>query len=64
MELRQLQSLLKLIDANFSVSKAADEMFLVQSAVSQHLKKLEEELATELFVRRGKRLVGLTAIGE
>ncbi len=64
MELRQLQSLLKLIDCGFSVSKAADEMFVVQSAVSQHLKKLEDELGAELFVRRGKRLVGLTEIGE
>ena len=64
MELRQLQSLIKLIDCDFSVSKTADEMFLVQSAVSQHLKKLEEELGTDLFIRRGKRLIGLTAIGE
>ena len=38
MGIRQLQSLIKLIDCNYSVSKAADEMFLVQSAVSQHLK--------------------------
>jgi LysR family cys regulon transcriptional activator len=64
MEIRQLQSLIKLIDCNFSVSKAADEMFLVQSAVSQHLKKLEEELGAELFIRRGKRLTGLTIIGD
>ncbi len=64
MELRQLQSLIKLIEANFSVSKAAEEMFLVQSAVSQHIKKLEEELGADLFVRKGKRLVGLTEIGE
>ena len=64
MEIRQLQSLIKLIDCNYSVSKAADEMFLVQSAVSQHLKKLEEELAADLFIRKGKRLIGLTAIGE
>ena len=64
MELRQLQSLIKLIDCNFSVSKAADEMFLVQSAVSQHLKKLEGELGAELFVRKGKRLTGLTSMGE
>jgi LysR family cys regulon transcriptional activator len=64
MEIRQLQSLMKLIDCNFSVSKAADEMFLVQSAVSQHLKKLEEELGSDLFVRKGKRLIGLTSIGE
>ncbi len=64
MELRQLHSLIKLIDCNFSVSKAADEMFLVQSAVSQHLRKLEQELEAELFVRKGKRLIGLTEIGE
>lgn len=64
MEIRQLQSLIKLIECNFSVSKAADEMFLVQSAVSQHLKKLEQELGAELFVRRGKRLTGLTQMGK
>ena len=64
MEIRQLQSLLKLVECNFSVSKAADEMFVVQSAVSQHLKKLEDELEADLFVRKGKRLIGLTEIGE
>ncbi len=64
MELRQLQSLIKLIDCDFSVSKAAEEMFVVQSAVCQHLKKLEDELGADLFVRKGKRLTGLTAIGE
>ena len=64
MEIRQLQSLIKLIDCNFNVSKAADEMFLVQSAVSQHLKKLEDELGADLFIRRGKRLTGLTVIGD
>ena len=64
MEIRQLQSLIKLIDCNFSVSRAAEEMFLVQSAVSQHLKKLEDELEADLFIRKGKRLIGLTEIGE
>jgi len=64
MEIRQLQSLIKLVECNFSVTKAADEMFLVQSAVSQHLKKLEQELGAELFVRRGKRLTGLTQMGK
>lgn len=64
MEIRQLQSLIKLIDCNYSVSKAADEMFVVQSAVSQHLKKLEDELEADLFIRKGKRLIGLTEIGD
>lgn len=63
MEIRQLQSLIKLIECNFSVSRAADEMFIVQSAVSQHLKKLEDELGADLFIRKGKRLIGLTDIG-
>jgi LysR family cys regulon transcriptional activator len=62
-EIRQLQSLIKLIDCHFSVSRAAVEMCLVQSAVSQHLKKLEDELETDLFIRKGKRLTGLTEIG-
>ena len=55
MEIRQLQSLIKLIDCNFSVTQAADEMFIVQSAVSQHLKRLEDELEADLFIRKGKR---------
>ena len=64
MDIRQLQSLIKLIDCNFSVTRAADEMFIVQSAVSQHLKKLEDELEADLFIRKGKRLIGLTEIGD
>jgi LysR family cys regulon transcriptional activator len=64
MDIRQLQSLIKLIDCNYSVTRAADEMFIVQSAVSQHLKKLEDELEADLFIRKGKRLIGLTEIGE
>jgi LysR family cys regulon transcriptional activator len=36
----------------------------VQSAVSQHLARLESELGTQIFVRKGKRLIALTAAGE
>lgn len=63
MELRQLRSLTKLVESDFSVSRAASELNLVQPAVSQHLKQLEEELGTRLFQRQGKRLVGLTESG-
>lgn len=64
MELRQLRSLIMLVESDFSVSRAAKQLHLVQPAVSQHLKQLEEELGTGLFVRHGKRLVGLTETGE
>ena len=64
MELRQLRSLATLVDTRFSVSRTAQRLHLVQPAVSQHIKQLEEELGARLFVRHGKRLVGLTEAGE
>jgi len=64
MELRQLNSLLTLVETDFSVSRTAEKLHLVQSAVSQQLARLEDELGSKLFVRHGKRLTGLTAMGE
>ncbi|MES9852202.1 MAG: LysR substrate-binding domain-containing protein [Candidatus Thiodiazotropha sp. L084R] len=64
MELRQLTSLVALDAAGFNVTLAAKQLYLVQSAVSQHLAQLEQELGTQLFMRKGKRLIGLTAAGE
>jgi LysR family glycine cleavage system transcriptional activator len=45
-----------------SFSKAAEELSLTQSAVSQQLLKLEESVGQSLFFRNGKG-VGLTAAG-
>lgn len=63
MDIRQLNTMITLIQCDFSVSKTAEKLFLVQSAVSQQLKRLEQELDAELFVRKGKRLTGLTELG-
>lgn len=64
MELRQLRSLITLVENGFSVSRAADHLCLVQSAVSQHISRLEEEIGVKLFLRHGKRLINLTETGE
>jgi LysR family transcriptional regulator, cys regulon transcriptional activator len=64
MELRQLNSLVALAESGFNVTQAAEQLCVVQSAVSQHLARLEQELGTQLFVRKGKRLIALTAAGE
>jgi len=64
MELRQLTSLVALAESGFNVTEAAEQLCLVQSAVSQHLARLEQELGTQIFVRKGKRLLALTAAGE
>jgi len=64
MELRELRSFVTAVECGLNVSRAAERLHLVQSAVSQHLARLEEEIGTRLFVRQGKRLVALTAAGE
>lgn len=64
MELRQLASLVAIVEAGFNVTEAASSLHLVQSAVSQQLARLEQELGIRLFTRKGKRLIGLTAGGE
>jgi len=48
---------------HLSFSKAADELFISQSAVSQSIKSLEEELNTSLFIRSTKK-VSLAKEGE
>ncbi len=42
---------------NNSIAAAAGELHITQSAVSQHLSKLEDELKVRLFIRLHKRIV-------
>jgi DNA-binding transcriptional LysR family regulator len=64
MNLNQLELLRVLQETDFNLSKAADKMHVVQSAVSRQLQLLEMELGTPVFERHGKRLLGLTPMGE
>lgn len=64
MNIIQLKTFINIINNNFSVSKTAEQLHLVQSAISQQLKRLEDELGSDLFIRKGKRLTGLTELGE
>ncbi len=48
---------------NMSFSKAADLLFISQSALSKAIRSLETELKTDLFIRSGKKLA-LTRSGE
>jgi DNA-binding transcriptional LysR family regulator len=60
--LRQLRYAAALAEAQ-SFTKAADNEFVVQSALSQQLRKLEDELGVALF-ERTTRSVALTPAGE
>ena len=55
MNSRQLQIFCKVADCG-SVSVAAGQLFLAQSAVSTAIQKLEESLGTKLFERRERRI--------
>lgn len=61
MELRHLRTIVA-VAQHRSLTKAGEELYLSQSAVSQQIRKLEEELGIEVF-RRTSRSVELTAEG-
>ncbi|MUL67569.1 LysR family transcriptional regulator [Mycobacterium sp. CBMA 234] len=62
MNLQQLRYVVALADAR-SFTKAAESMFVVQSALSQQVRRFEDELGVTLFDRT-TRSVSLTASGE
>jgi DNA-binding transcriptional LysR family regulator len=61
MELRHLRSL-EAVARHGSFTRAGEDLHLAQSAISQHVRRLEEELGVEVF-RRSSRSVDLTAEG-
>lgn len=61
-ETSQLQTLVAVARAN-SFSKAAEELHVTQSAISQSIKNLENKVGVKLFKRSGKKVV-LTPEGE
>ena len=64
MNFQQLRIIRETVRRNFNLTEAANALFTSQSGVSKHIKDLEDELGVELFVRRGKRLIGLTEPGK
>jgi len=64
MNLSQIELLRVLQETQLNLSKAAEKMHVVQSAVSRQLQLFEEELGSPLFERSGKKLVALTPLGQ
>lgn len=50
MDLRQMENII-MIEEEKSITKAAEKLFITQSALNQQLQKLEQELGIPLFVR-------------
>ena len=62
MELRHLQSFIYVAET-FSFSIAASRCYVTQSAISQHIKALEDELGCKLLIRTSHNIT-LTEYGE
>jgi LysR family transcriptional regulator, cys regulon transcriptional activator len=62
--LQRLAILQAVVRNEFNVSRAAEELHQSQPGLSRQLGILETEIGAPLFVRRGKRFVGLSGPGE
>ena len=63
MNIQQLRYVFEVARHRLNVSEAAERLFTSQPGVSKQIRLLEDELGIEIFVRHGKRLVGITEPG-
>ena len=64
MNFQQLRIIRETVRQNYNLTEASAALYTSQSGVSKHIKDLEDELGVQLFVRKGKRLLGLTEPGQ
>lgn len=63
-QLKQLETVWHTVVNGYNLSQAATVLHTSQSSLSKHIAALENQLKTDVFVRQGKRLTGLTEMGE
>lgn len=63
MKLQQLRYACEVARQGLNVSLAAEALYTSQPGLSRQIKLLEDELGIAIFVRRGKRLTGVTEPG-
>ena len=63
MNFQQLRFVREAVRRNFNLTDVAAALYATQPGVSRAIKELEDELGVEVFIRRGKRLIGLTEPG-
>ncbi len=64
MKLQQLRYLCETAHQDMNLSRAAKALHTSQPAISKQIQLLEEELGVDIFLRNGKRVVGITQPGQ
>src|SRR5690606_18286357 len=63
MTLQQLRYLCQIADSGFNITEAAKVLHTSQSGISRQVRLLEDELGSEILLREGNRIRGLTEPG-
>lgn len=63
MNFQQLRYVSEALRNDLNLTEASQALNTSQSGVSKQIRELETELGAEIFVRKGKRLTGLTRVG-
>ncbi|WP_443750149.1 LysR family transcriptional regulator [Asticcacaulis solisilvae] len=63
MNFQQLRFVREAVRRDFNLTEVGNALFMSQSGVSKRIRELEDELGVDIFVRKGKRITGLTTAG-
>ena len=64
MNFQQLRFVREALRRDFNFTEVGQALFISQSGVSKRIRELEVELGADIFVRKGKRITGLTPAGQ
>src|SRR3954447_14816883 len=64
MNFQQLRAVREAARCGYNLTDVAQALHTSQPGVSRQIRELEDELGIEIFVRAGKRLIGLTPPGK
>lgn len=64
MNFQQIRSFRETVRQGYNLTLVAEQLNTSQPGISRQIKELEEELGVELFVRAGRRFLGLTEPGK
>jgi len=64
MNFQQLRIIRETVRQDYNLTEVGNVLFTSQSGISKHIKDLEDELGVDIFLRKGKRLLGLTEPGK